>query len=1420
MNLSFSKKEKRRRTSPGEANNSFFKNITSRVSGLLPTTITKWFNGGNSSHANANGSAPIADATDSSTDDEAPESPIIVQPAAKRMRFTTSSVIKNYNPREVNVSSNNDSEMYVQPPQSGTDTFKCESNIVPTPVRSNDDIYDRKEKDYMSFKFQPTVLTKGNSVAAKRKSLFDRTSSIHESKVASGKSSSSIRSDIKQPSFNPFLLGSPFYAGRTMYGGAASSSYMYKPNIKVNTVVNHKEKLNDTSAMSLSARRVLDLLEHYSSPLKEAKRIPHYARQSLHNNTSDGSPNEMVKKHYKYQELQVPRFASILRIKQTSRLTNVTSAARQIMASRSSSEQFPYLVSKKNHSDESGNEPHKMTTKMKRKLTSTRSGNIQNTEENVSAVEIPSAILQIDKNNLPKFSFGVTPLAAQISSSEPFAGTYTTAQKHNLPTMTSSLTKDDNQLTTIAGNNFEFSSPVIQTKSPGTKTATTKKSSNPSKFSFDSPDGEVVDTNNDVSFVNDIKANDSIKKDWECPDCWIKNKSDAEKCICCGAVSPRITQNKIFKCIQCKNADVEINNMKCLICIAAPYVRPHDNRTNQSLNQWKCEECWVNNDSESKQCVCCGALKPEISIASGNSNNARFEKDWKCVECWVVNKSSLNTCAACGGAKSKSDSNSPSLQGSFRKKPVGILSKKTEKSQKDDKWQCPICLVSNFSNKAICECCTTDRELLKGPYVKFNFGKNKNNIFKFGVDLKVQDNLQEKSEFTLSSENKVEHIEANNNNLSVAPSFKITLPLKKPITNLESPAMKTEEPKTTFKFGFQQQVYTESTSNVTMQNVMEESESSNFVDKNEKPQEVPSVNLLNPKLVNNNDLKNSKSVAPASSTMLQSLFKSNPEKNETVDKPHTLKPVTESKSNRDNLQTESNCTYSSGITPNSNLFKSPNEIPASVITFASPVKSDPAIAPNLMFQNPDLSNTTTSVLPMFVKSNSPITSTVSTLSKPEEVKNTDSISVPASKSTFTFGANTALNNAASDKSKFVFSFGSKKTEPPSQSMFNPVFGASAGVSSNKFVIPSGNLSNSSATVNSLGECSELATGNNEFTPNQVTSNTLVGNGFGSSNTLLGNGIKATLSENNMNATKTIPGNVLSSDNTLRGNTHNMINTTAPDVITVRNNLGGNGITTGNTVVGNNISANNTLGGNGTTKNNAPESNNSMFVNPLLRVSNTLQNATTATPIFGQPVQKENIWSVNNNSSSNLFMSNATTNPLQKPANFTFGSSAPFNTNTTPTFGNSALPSGNVFGLNQNQNMQNPPTLFSSPVQNQSATNMFGSASRVNNSAPTANMFGTSNVGVTPTFGTSNASNPPFESPSHGPTAEPAFNFGTPQSSSVFGFGQQQQQQQPAQPGVYNFGASSVSPQVQFNMGSAPVTAGRRLRKAVRRTTQR
>ncbi|KOB75422.1 Uncharacterized protein OBRU01_07525 [Operophtera brumata] len=288
---------------------SFVKNVTSRVSGFLPTGITKWFSSPSSS--SANGSAAIADGTDSSTEDEAPENPIMLQPPAKRLRY--SSPVGKYSQlttSETTFTSSVTTEAASVPYNSIQTTpgrhTRREPNIISTPVRVHTEdtmnMDSRMEKSERENPFkQHTVSAIGHSIALKRQSLFDSQRQKEQSLIARAKTAAQQVVDVKQPYFKPHLLGSPFYPGRTMYGGAsASSSYVNQPNIKQRKMTYVNESNNaDNVSMSTSSRRIMDLLENYSSPLIEAKRIPRYELSELGNINSSMQPST-TRRHCKY----------------------------------------------------------------------------------------------------------------------------------------------------------------------------------------------------------------------------------------------------------------------------------------------------------------------------------------------------------------------------------------------------------------------------------------------------------------------------------------------------------------------------------------------------------------------------------------------------------------------------------------------------------------------------------------------------------------------------------------------------------------------------------------------------------------------------------------------------------------------------------------------------------------------------------------------------------------------------------------------------------------------------------------------------------------------------------------------------------------------------------------------------------------
>lgn len=84
----------------------------------------------------------------------------------------------------------------------------------------------------------------------------------------------SMQQGVQKRSYTNSSSSFSFYPGRTIYGGASSYYYhnMKPPVVKKKRIDNNLSSVNPN--ISSSARRIMDMLETYSSPLNEAKRLP------------------------------------------------------------------------------------------------------------------------------------------------------------------------------------------------------------------------------------------------------------------------------------------------------------------------------------------------------------------------------------------------------------------------------------------------------------------------------------------------------------------------------------------------------------------------------------------------------------------------------------------------------------------------------------------------------------------------------------------------------------------------------------------------------------------------------------------------------------------------------------------------------------------------------------------------------------------------------------------------------------------------------------------------------------------------------------------------------------------------------------------------------------------------------------------
>lgn len=1383
-------KEKPPRSTSNETNTSFVKNVTSRMSGLLPSTITKWFSSQSSS--NANGSVSTAEATDSSTEDEAPESPILSPLPVKRMRFNKPTKLNRFGASDAHCSTGN-IEITEIPATSfaGMQYPSSHSNVTLTPIKINDTVTNESLKDSNEMETarfgssQHTVSRIGQSVATNRRSIFEKTSDEKPVKVMR----KAPPNPEKKLHSKPHMLGSSFYPGRTMYGGA-SASYISRANIRQHTVASVIEtKSNEDIIMSSSARRIMDLLESYSSPLTEARRIPQYVKPNIPMNRS--THQLALNPSYKTQELHMPSLALRMRLKQKSRLMDATKTARQIIASCSSASNYPPAVtesSNEKYTDAreatNGNSPsndsntinasntsqpklprneseeqqsNKFTTKLKTRVTRT-SHRISDKSDVATPVNLPAVSLQIDHNKLPKFTLVTPTITKSLAPSSPKIGVSVPKRAEFKPANELPASKPT---PASSSSMFTFSNPVE------VSCDTFDSDISFPSFTFDDPERHFeYDKQSTISsvVVSNEESNKSIPKisDWNCPDCWVKNKAEVKACVCCGYknVNPA-------KCNLCKLADSQAQKDKCLNC--EKMVNPPSKKS----SKWRCDDCWVMNDANASKCVCCNGrnLTPEEKAARKAEMPPKVKPIPYPKNAGLFLGSSTSQAEE---ANSNVVSSQPSLLKSYD---VGdsTLTNIT-KAQKSNKWECYSCLVMNESNRSLCVCCGTEKESkAKLPEVKFNFGMNTNNTFKFGIDPTVKEDKAAKKPEIKSTLDVKEKSETNNNNLAETLNYTFTLPAKKSETQIDL-----SEPKSVSVVKFNFGIPKDSNS---LENKSQHSKTP--TKEKQKAQGTPAIVIPltvkeTPKPLGECFASSQQKDKEKLSNSTSNLFTSKPlELKKDILKIPTIQPIPTSTE-----KPESNSTFvlgSSTLKPGTNLFSMPS---------ASGISKDP------FSSIPKTTTVTTTATTMLLmpaaqlktEALSAVTSSVnkSVIAAPMFSFGEKAVTIPAP----TTGSTLSTVVTSTDKPNFQFSFGNNNnikadatpsllTSSDKQSVFNSPFGTSGETpkNTNNFSFNAGGALGTSSPIGTLGGVNGLSA-SNALSGGDRANNMLGGNNLTGS-ALTGNGL---------------PTNILTGK-ALSGNTFSTTNTTG----------------------GNNVKATSTLGGiNGRPGSTLTGGNGMQHDNTLS--SNALTNNTTN--IFGSTVQKENIWNSSNNPpSTNLFVTNTTTNNLQKPPAFSFPSSTAFNSSSaTPNFAGNTQPGQNIFGMaNQNNNQ---PSLFSSSIRNPSPAPIFGSPQPANNATP--QMFGASTIGTTPTFGTTNPSLPSFEVPSMPSKSAPAFNFGTPvQSSGVFGFGQQQANQQPQQAGVYSFGgAPSGTLQVQFTMGTAPNTAGRRLRKAVRRTTPR
>ncbi|XP_049889858.1 nuclear pore complex protein Nup153 isoform X1 [Epinephelus moara] len=541
------------------------------------------------------------------------------------------------------------------------------------------------------------------------------------------------QSSLKRPAFNLSVFGtssnsslnstvlnssqlgdSPFYPGKTMYGGAAAvRSSRARPGTPYQAPVRRQIKAKPAGAQpcgvtSATARRILQSLERMSSPLADARRIPAAASSplsaSMDGTNLDVSHFQSKKKRMEstlppVQKLVVPAAVSVSGNRSMSFRPTLTPGGSSRSHDRTPREtptrQSPQLPeatpgpSRSTMGSSGPTYPLSSTPaassmgsgggKIKRERTSTRPSSKRPEEEEVAEVpDLPTISLPI--STMPTFSFSspLPPLATSTTISNTPTLTPVTPAKETV------ANKEPPTASTPPCVPFTFSSPIVKA------TAASPPSFSPSAgFTFSAPVAMLGPSMSNGKLASPIVAavkstTSKSTEDFEGPfkpAKTLKQGSVLDLLKAPGFASPVARtspglDNALLQTSTQSTAPVSTTTTTSSLSSSAGFADVF-----KAPPGWSCDVCMVQNKPSDTKCVCCMAPQPSSSLSisvdskpsattsvglesSSTSTTsatttiagfgAAFSQPagtWDCDTCLVINKPDAVKCVACDTAK-------------------------------------------------------------------------------------------------------------------------------------------------------------------------------------------------------------------------------------------------------------------------------------------------------------------------------------------------------------------------------------------------------------------------------------------------------------------------------------------------------------------------------------------------------------------------------------------------------------------------------------------------------------------------------------------------------------------------------------------------------------------------------------------------
>ncbi|XP_072267746.1 nuclear pore complex protein Nup153 [Pyxicephalus adspersus] len=572
----------------------------------------------------------------------------------------------------------------------------------------------------------------------------------------------------KKPAFNPsafvsFLpnssrLGdSPFYPGKTTYGGAASQSRArstpYQVPVK-KQVVAKPAHAKTYGVTSLTARRILQSLEKMSSPLSDAKRIPSVssvspmAPERSFTGESSSKRKKVDSSVPPVQKLVTPQFVSV-----SSSLRKIRPSLASSMLNNSSSCKT-YISDK--HKEKGNHEPDNMQKqtsfsypafstpasngfasakgggKMMRERGSTKPPPEEEVVETPCLPEIP---LPISMTSLPKFSLNTE----QNTSPLPVRQPVSKATEAKTGERVFSVSAD--------GSGFNFSQPVVKAVS-----SSEQPTASPVGFTFRAPD---LKTSSPFENTKSMLSNTEFASKAKEPTVINSStkKAEAEPFTVCKPAQT-LKEGSVLDILRSPGfqstspQQSKTTPVKSTVSSPKPLMFGQINK--QALGIWYCDCCLVENKASDSKCVACGTVKDQTTDVSKQSSTLatttpsknsspvkcvqgfgdKFKLPpgtWDCDTCLVQNKPELSKCVVCGSPKPGTGAKDSLLVLPTTKldKPATppdngltiVPSLKFEELARRPigSWECDVCCVVNKAEDNQCVACTTPKPGSSAP---------------------------------------------------------------------------------------------------------------------------------------------------------------------------------------------------------------------------------------------------------------------------------------------------------------------------------------------------------------------------------------------------------------------------------------------------------------------------------------------------------------------------------------------------------------------------------------------------------------------------------------------------------------------------------------------------------------------------------